>query len=255
MQGLFRALEYLHDKINMIHRDVKLENIVIGSHKDYSKVKLIDFGLAVQSTHGNITDFAKCGTHLYRPPEQVSNVFSYAKKADIWAAGIVMYTLLCGKHPLYQPKMSKQELEMKIKNFQELSYPSHVSVQARHMLDNLCQKRINSRSTARDALKHPWITRRLDEELPKTMQQMRDAAVKDIHLESKLRKAMNVLLFCSIVRKNTSPKNPIDSSSATTNEETQQSASSLLNDHQMENYKQMIKTIGSPDKERESDSP
>ena len=79
MLGLFRALQHLHDNVNMIHRDVKLENIVIGSHNNYAKVKLIDFGLAVQSEQGNITDFVKCGTHLYRPPEQVSNIFSYAK--------------------------------------------------------------------------------------------------------------------------------------------------------------------------------
>ena len=49
MLGLFRALQHLHDNVNMIHRDVKLENIVIGSHNNYAKVKLIDFGLAVQS--------------------------------------------------------------------------------------------------------------------------------------------------------------------------------------------------------------
>ena len=79
MLGLFRALQHLHDNQNVIHRDVKLENIVIGSHNKLSKVKLIDFGLAVQSKQGNITDFVRCGTHLYRPPEQVSNIFSYAK--------------------------------------------------------------------------------------------------------------------------------------------------------------------------------
>ena len=82
MNGLFNALQYLHDNENMIHRDVKLENIVLGSKDDYSKVKLIDFGLATQSKYGNITDFAKCGTHLYRPPEQVSNIFSYAKVSN-----------------------------------------------------------------------------------------------------------------------------------------------------------------------------
>ena len=47
MKGLFRALAYLHDEKNIIHRDIKPDNIVLGSHKDLARVKLIDFGLAV----------------------------------------------------------------------------------------------------------------------------------------------------------------------------------------------------------------
>ena len=131
-----------------------------------------------------------------------------------------MYTLLAGKHPLYEPHMSKQDLETKIKNFQGFSYPANMSPQARHLLESLCQKRINSRSTAREALKHPWITRKLDQDLPQTLQQLRDAAIVDSQVEVKLRKAMNVLMFCSILRKNVSSKSLVDSSSATTNEET-----------------------------------
>jgi serine/threonine protein kinase len=42
-------------------------------------VKLIDFGLAVKSDKISIQDFAKCGTLLYTPPEQVMNNFAYAK--------------------------------------------------------------------------------------------------------------------------------------------------------------------------------
>ncbi len=47
MRGLFKALAYLHDNQNVIHRDIKPDNIILGSHKDISRVKLVDFGLAV----------------------------------------------------------------------------------------------------------------------------------------------------------------------------------------------------------------
>jgi serine/threonine protein kinase len=67
MTGIFKALKYLHDDLNVIHRDIKPQNIVITDYDDLSKVKLIDFGLAVKST--KVQDFAKCGTLLYTPPE------------------------------------------------------------------------------------------------------------------------------------------------------------------------------------------
>jgi len=79
MKGVFSALEYLHDELNLIHRDIKPENIVLTDLEDLSKVKLIDFGLAVKSTKLELLDFAKCGTLLYTPPEQVLNNFAYAK--------------------------------------------------------------------------------------------------------------------------------------------------------------------------------
>lgn len=69
MKGVFSALQYLHDDLNVIHRDIKPDNIVLMDHEDLSKVKLIDFGLAVKSTKMELQDFAKCGTLLYTPPE------------------------------------------------------------------------------------------------------------------------------------------------------------------------------------------
>lgn len=63
----------------MIHRDLKPENIVIMDYDDLTSIKLIDFGLAVKSTKSSIQDYAKCGTLLYTPPEQVLNNFAYAK--------------------------------------------------------------------------------------------------------------------------------------------------------------------------------
>ena len=79
MKGIFSALEYLHDAKNVIHRDIKPENVVIMDYEDLTKVKLIDFGLAVHSSMNQVRDFAKCGTLLYTPPEQILKNFAYAK--------------------------------------------------------------------------------------------------------------------------------------------------------------------------------
>ena len=69
----------MHDVTNIIHRDVKPENIVVCKTDDLTSVKLIDFGLATEYTKKKILDFAHCGTLLYTPPEQVMQNYSYAK--------------------------------------------------------------------------------------------------------------------------------------------------------------------------------
>ena len=65
--------------MNLIHRDIKPENIVLTEDHDLSKVKLIDFGLAVKSKKYELLDFAKCGTLPYEPPELIRKKFSYSK--------------------------------------------------------------------------------------------------------------------------------------------------------------------------------
>ena len=137
MRGIFSALEYLHNTNNVIHRDIKPENVVIMDYEDLSSVKLIDFGLAV---HANgvqqVSDFAKCGTLLYVPPEQISKNFAYAKKADMWAAGIITHQLVYGCHPMHDATFSRAKLEECLRNFSDMTFPENdkVSVQARHLI-------------------------------------------------------------------------------------------------------------------------
>ena len=70
MQGLLQGIVYMHDEQNVIHRDLKPDNLLIGDYADLTQIKIIDFGLACKdNVVGGITDFLKCGTFLYKPPE------------------------------------------------------------------------------------------------------------------------------------------------------------------------------------------
>ena len=70
MQGLLQGIVYMHDEQNVIHRDLKPDNLLIGDYADLTQIKIIDFGLACKdNVVGAITDFLKCGTFLYKPPE------------------------------------------------------------------------------------------------------------------------------------------------------------------------------------------
>jgi len=153
MKGLFRALNYLHDKKNIIHRDIKPDNIVMGSSRDLTKVKLVDFGLAVKDSLETIMDFAKCGTFLYKPPEQITNVFDYAKKADIWASGIIMFYLLTGRHPIWHEGINKIQMEQLMKTWDgKFEYPKSMSTLAKHLISNLCAKKKSARYRPANAL-------------------------------------------------------------------------------------------------------
>jgi len=85
------AVKFIHHK-GWIHRDVKLENILIGYD---GQVKLADFGFAME-----IGDKTTClsGSPEYMPPECFKGS-SYDERFDIWSVGILVHVLLCGRIP------------------------------------------------------------------------------------------------------------------------------------------------------------
>jgi len=85
------GLQYIHDQ-NMIHRDIKLENIIITPD---NKVKIIDFDFIVKANDPTVP---KCGTPFYISPE-IINDKPVDEHIDTWAIGIVIYILLTGRYP------------------------------------------------------------------------------------------------------------------------------------------------------------
>ena len=98
---IVRALNYMHKK-NVIHRDLKLENVMvdIGSNEQGKPeliLKLTDFGFSkVLETNKKETN--KLGTTLYMAPELFKGV-EYDHKVDTWALGVMVYMMLSGKYP------------------------------------------------------------------------------------------------------------------------------------------------------------
>jgi serine/threonine protein kinase len=80
-------------KENIFHGDLKLENILITP---LNNVVLIDFGF---SGYCDIMKTVCCGTAEYLSPEIVSLHEFYGGPADIWALGVILYTLISGSFP------------------------------------------------------------------------------------------------------------------------------------------------------------
>lgn len=100
MKQLVCAIRYIHSEF-IVHRDVKLENILLTNRKELS-IKLADFGLAVRvTTDTEITEIV--GTPTYYAPELIltakGQANGYGREVDVWACGVVMYTLMIGHAP------------------------------------------------------------------------------------------------------------------------------------------------------------
>ncbi|MEO7887853.1 MAG: serine/threonine-protein kinase [Polaromonas sp.] len=96
MGDLLSALDYAH-KQSIVHRDIKPANLLIETN---GRVKLTDFGVARIQDSGEATrtQGSMVGTLKYMSPEQVQGRPIDAR-ADLFAAGIVLYQLLTGKRP------------------------------------------------------------------------------------------------------------------------------------------------------------
>lgn len=92
-----KALELCHKK-NIIHRDIKPQNIFISENGDY---KLGDFGIArtMEKTTGGMS---RKGTYKYMAPE-VFRGEEYDSTADIYSLGIVLFSLLNGNRGPFLP--------------------------------------------------------------------------------------------------------------------------------------------------------
>lgn len=146
VQGIY----YCHAR-NVTHRDVKLENILLDETKQ--RVKLIDFGFSTCIPHEKKIKLF-CGTPSYMAPEIVAKSEYSGPPADIWALGVLLFALLCGKFPF--KGSNDKELYSAIRQ-NELVFPDHVSTPARFFLQKLFHKDADKRISAKEILRDPWM--------------------------------------------------------------------------------------------------
>nr|XP_033786411.1 serine/threonine-protein kinase DCLK3 isoform X1 [Geotrypetes seraphini] len=154
---LCEALVYIHHK-NIVHRDLKPENLLVQHNTDKSTtLKLADFGLAMFVTE---PIFTVCGTPTYVAPEILSEK-GYGLEVDMWAAGVILFILLCGFPPFRSLKRDQEELFQIIQlgDFDFLApYWDSISDAAKDLIGRLLVVDPKERYTAQEVLRHSWIT-------------------------------------------------------------------------------------------------
>ena len=150
MIQLIKGLQYLHSH-KIIHRDLKLGNLFLT---DKMELKIGDFGLATKLDYDGEKKRTVCGTPNYIAPEVLDGEHSY--EVDVWAIGIIIYTLLIGK-----PPFEARDLNSTYKNIREINFkwPEHckVSYCAMKLVKKILVKDPDKRPSASDIMDHPWI--------------------------------------------------------------------------------------------------
>ncbi len=102
---------YAAHQAGIVHRDIKPQNVLISPQ---GTCKLTDFGVASQTDHGLTRPGVALGTAGYMAPEQRVDASSADQRADVYALGATLWTLLTGElaHELHHVGQKPRLLQM-----------------------------------------------------------------------------------------------------------------------------------------------
>jgi calcium-dependent protein kinase len=152
MRQIFSSLSYMHD-LKIAHRDLKPENMLFDSKTEGACLKIIDFGSSTTFNEKPLKD--SVGTLSYASPEVLEG--TYNEKCDVWAAGVILYSLMAGVLPFIGENVRETSAAIKKMSFDTSVFTlKGFSVDLIDLLKNLLTTEKN-RFSASQALACPWI--------------------------------------------------------------------------------------------------
>ncbi|XP_056643992.1 phosphorylase b kinase gamma catalytic chain, skeletal muscle/heart isoform [Diorhabda carinulata] len=158
MKQIFEGVQHIHS-MHIVHRDLKPENILLD---DNLNIKITDFGFAKVLNEGEVL-YDLCGTPGYLAPEtlrcnMLEDASGYSFEVDIWACGVIMYTLLVGCPPFWHRKQM-----IMLRNIMEGKYSfsspewADISEAPKDLIRKLLVVNPKDRISIENALQHPFF--------------------------------------------------------------------------------------------------
>lgn len=146
------GIKNLHDA-NVVHRDIKSDNLMLKRTDDLSSLKIVDFGFA-RVMDRPTAHF--CGSRGHIAPEIYLRE-PYGCEVDMFSFGVMMFRLLSGKQPFPAgPVDATQEATLQLRYRMDDPEWDAVPDDAKDLVRK-CLKYKDERITAAQALAHPWI--------------------------------------------------------------------------------------------------
>ena len=175
MKQIVSGINYLHKK-NILHRDIKLDNILVNfdSEEDKkkknmlkAKVKIIDFGFSRHLAPASLA-YSTLGSPINMDPGilrklnkmEHSKDYGYDQKADIWSLGTICYEMLIGKCTFDAESM--RELVSKVEKGNYF-LPTTLSKEAVSFLNGMLQYDSKKRLNAEQLSHHKFLTKKYSE--------------------------------------------------------------------------------------------
>ena len=175
MKQILSAMVLLHN-LKIIHRDLKLDNIMVNFDNEIdkkelnmmkAKVKIIDFGCAIIMPKRIPTTYI--GTELYMDPNIIEKYYNqaladknrgYGLEVDIWSLGCICYELNEGKVPFQGETLP--EIMRKIKEG-KYPLPIYTSIEFRSFLDKMLKYDPKCRLPAQKLINEPFLTKNVND--------------------------------------------------------------------------------------------
>jgi len=181
MAQLISAIKYIHEK-GIIHKNINLENIMLNfeNEKDVedlnlvkANLKIMDFfhsskkskpGLAINASPSTLKKLKLGGYNIKMADSE-------DEKVDIWSLGTIFYEILIGK-----PIFDADDLNEQIDKVEQGDYyvPKNISFETVSFMNGMLQQEPKKRLNAEQLLKHPFLTKNINEFTPIDMNKYAD---------------------------------------------------------------------------------